>query len=108
MISLRIAPDMRMAIVGSPSYFKNWWYPRRHQSSAAFAIVVEALRYRGVPSVSIFARIECFGLDSPVSEAVRFWRNPRLQPRSAFSRFPPVHKAELEGQLRGRCCPFLK
>jgi hypothetical protein len=28
------------------------------------------------------------------------WRNGRLQPKSAFSRLPPVHGGDLEGQLR--------
>src|SRR5271165_1034449 len=27
-------------------------------------------------------------------------RNSRLQPKTAFSRFPPVHSADLEGQQR--------
>jgi hypothetical protein len=29
-----------------------------------------------------------------------FWRIRPLQPKTAFSRFPPVHKADLEGQQR--------
>jgi hypothetical protein len=32
-------------------------------------------------------------------------RNPRLQPKSAFSRLPLVHKANLEGQQRVECGP---
>jgi hypothetical protein len=31
---------------------------------------------------------------------IRLWRNQRLQPKIAFSRFSPVHPADLEGQLR--------
>jgi hypothetical protein len=29
---------------------------------------------------------------------VRNWRDVRLQPKTAFSRFPPVHRNDLEGQ----------
>jgi len=28
------------------------------------------------------------------------WRDLRLQPNTAFSRFPPVHRNHLEGQQR--------
>jgi hypothetical protein len=28
------------------------------------------------------------------------WRNLRLQPKTAFSRLPPVQRADLKGQLR--------
>src|SRR5208337_1323193 len=31
---------------------------------------------------------------------VRPWRTPRLQPKTAFSRLSPVHRADLEGQQR--------
>jgi len=31
---------------------------------------------------------------------VRSWRNRRVPAPSAFSRFPPVHGADLEGQQR--------
>ena len=27
------------------------------------------------------------------------WRNPRLQPKTVFSRFPPVHRADLQGHV---------
>ena len=30
------------------------------------------------------------------------WRNRRLQPSTAFSRLPPVHRVGLEGRLRRR------
>jgi len=30
----------------------------------------------------------------------RSWRNLRLQPKTAFSRFPLVHRADPEGQRR--------
>jgi hypothetical protein len=30
----------------------------------------------------------------------------RLEPKSAFSRFPPVHRADLEGQLRDEGGPW--
>src|ERR1700722_17414068 len=30
----------------------------------------------------------------------RSWCNRRLQPKTAFSRLPPVHRADLKGQLR--------
>jgi hypothetical protein len=28
------------------------------------------------------------------------WRNRRLQPKTAFQRIPPVHRGDLQGQLR--------
>ena len=28
------------------------------------------------------------------------WRNRHLQPKTAFSRFPPVHRVDLEGKQR--------
>jgi hypothetical protein len=42
------------------------------------------------------------GLDPLAAPSVndRFLRNLRLQPKTAFSRFPPVHKVDLEGQQR--------
>ena len=36
------------------------------------------------------------------------WRNLRLQPKSAFSRLSPVHRANLEGAVKGRLRPFAK
>jgi hypothetical protein len=33
------------------------------------------------------------------------WRNRRFQPKSAFSRFPPVYKTSLERQLRAESRP---
>jgi len=33
----------------------------------------------------------------------RNWRNLRLQPKTAFWRFAPVHRPDLEGQLRVDC-----
>ena len=48
MIAVRIAPDMRMAAVATPAYLEQNGVPRepQDQSSPAFALVVEALRYR--------------------------------------------------------------
>jgi hypothetical protein len=36
---------------------------------------------------------------------VRNRRNLRLQPKAAFSRFPPVHRADLKGQFRAESAP---
>ena len=33
------------------------------------------------------------------------WRNPRLQPRTASSRLPPVHGNALQGPLKVECSP---
>jgi len=32
----------------------------------------------------------------------RFWRNRRLQPKTAFLRLPPVHRTDLKSELRSR------
>jgi hypothetical protein len=37
---------------------------------------------------------------APATLNARSWRKRRLQPKTAFSRFPPVHRAEPEGPLR--------
>src|SRR5260221_251794 len=58
MIAVRIGPDARMAVVGGPSYFRSRSEPKKpqelvehnginlRQPSAAFALLVEALRHR--------------------------------------------------------------
>ena len=67
MIAVRIGPDFRMAVVGAPSYFARHPKPKNPQDLTAhdcinirlptygsiyawefaFALLVEALRYRG-------------------------------------------------------------
>jgi hypothetical protein len=37
---------------------------------------------------------------SPFDEWPVMWRNLRLQPKTAFTRFPPVHAADPEGRQR--------
>jgi hypothetical protein len=39
-------------------------------------------------------------LANPLVVPVCCWRNPHLQPKTAFSRLPPVHTADPKGQLR--------
>jgi len=45
------------------------------------------------------ARARSSRLISP-SKNGHYWRNRRLQPKTAFSRSPPVHGGDLEGPLR--------
>src|SRR5208283_430771 len=66
----------------------------------------DLLRERGVASV-----FTCTPVEKPSRREVaigdELWRNIRLQPKTAFSRFPPVHRADLEGQQRAASGRFL-
>ena len=60
--------------------------------------------WRGVPHCLISSGPgrgrEGFSCSCPARRKGHFWRGPRRQPKTAFSRFPPVHRADLEGQQR--------
>jgi hypothetical protein len=46
-------------------------------------------------------RLCCSASSGPAGSAcTRSWRNRHLRPKTAFSRLPPVHRTDLEGQLR--------
>jgi hypothetical protein len=65
--------------------------PGRTPSFVPAATQELVFRMSGVGRTDVFAA--CF-------RDGRSWRNRRLQPKTAFSHLPPVHGADLKGQLR--------
>jgi hypothetical protein len=56
MIAVRIGPDLRMAVVGAPSYFKTRPMPRKPQDLIDHACINMRLPTRGGLSVWNFGR----------------------------------------------------
>ncbi len=88
----------------------------RFLSAASEGRKIEDIQARGaqIPSHAACFAVSFFGQPSaqrrngpiwPVGHAGndRTWRNRSLQPKTAFSRFPPVHRADLEGRQRVDC-----
>lgn len=80
----RIAASFRVSLIASRSGARDWHTGTiKRQDSIGLQFVSRAW---------IAAR-SSLGKD-------RRWRNPRLQPKTASPRLPPVHRADLEGRLR--------
>jgi hypothetical protein len=63
-------------------------------------VAVEAVE----PDLADVERAPAYEYVAIVEAAAFAWRNPRLQPKTASSRSPPVHRSDQEGQERLESC----
>jgi hypothetical protein len=77
---------------GAPSLTDSNW-PTGFRSDFHDRLLRHGKRRNSVRSVGV-------AQPSSFATGVRSWRNRRLRPKTAFSRFPPIHKTDLECRQR--------